>query len=93
MKSSLTNVNWIKKGIGLLQDLKGGLAPEGNLGRVVHARWGATMVLNDFRVIIGETAKTVVLMSLPNEDVTGDGWQGTEKPTLAFDALSTASHV
>lgn len=46
------------------------------------------MRLNDFRLIIDETPKTVVAIALKTKEVTGDGHQGTQDPRLAFDALS-----
>jgi hypothetical protein len=58
--------------------------------RVVHASTGVTMVLNEFALVIKETAHAALLMRLPQQIVSHDGYGqvGVEIPTLDNAALA-----
>jgi len=52
--------------------------------RVVHARWGVSMLLNKFALVLKETKHAALLMTLPHFTVSHDGYgqDGLEIPLL-----------
>jgi hypothetical protein len=68
----------------LLRDLQGRTDP-----RVVHAYAGYGMVLNKFAVVLKETKHAALLMALPRNVVSDDGYgqRGTEIPSFDVSAV------
>lgn len=56
-------------------------------GKVFHAHWGATMILNSFAIVLRESKGAVLLMELPTIEVSGDSFRGYETPDLGIAAL------
>jgi Restriction endonuclease len=57
-------------------------------GKIFHARWGATMILNSFAIVLRESKGAALLMKLPKIGVSGDSLRGCEIPDLGIAALS-----
>ncbi|UVO55840.1 restriction endonuclease [Sphingomonas sp. SUN039] len=57
--------------------------------RIVHARWGYNVTINDFALVLKETKYAALLMSLPKFTVSDDGYGqiGTEVPVMDQTAL------
>lgn len=57
--------------------------------RVLHARWGYNSTHNTFAVVLKETRHAALIMSLPSQNVTDDGYgqRGTEAPRIDASAL------
>jgi Restriction endonuclease len=66
---------------------------EGLTGRIVVARWGYDMVINDFAKIVADFPYEVVLETIGSEETSGDGQRGTviakvnDSPGLRFTAF------
>jgi hypothetical protein len=64
--------------------LKSGRHSDGMIGKIVHANWGYNMILNEFCLVIKETAKAALLVKLPTSTVSDDGYgqSGYEIPVI-----------
>ncbi|ANL51079.1 restriction endonuclease-like protein (plasmid) [Rhizobium phaseoli] len=60
-----------------------------NDSRVLHSSWGYNSTHNSFAVILKETRHAALLMSLPGQNLTDDGYgqRGTEAPLIDASAL------
>jgi hypothetical protein len=60
-----------------------------NGGRVLHSSWGYNSTHNSFAVILKETRHAALLMNLPRQNLTDDGYgqRGTEAPLIDASAL------
>ncbi|MBX5180315.1 restriction endonuclease [Rhizobium lentis] len=57
--------------------------------RVLHSSWGYNSTHNSFAVVLKETRHAALLMSLPRQNLTDDGYgqRGTEAPLIDASAL------
>ena len=56
-------------------------------GKIVYARWGATMLINSFAIVLRESKGAVLLMKLPTIVVSGDSLRGCEVPDIGIAAF------
>ncbi len=63
------------------------------VGKVVHAAFRGTMLMNEFAVILQETAKTVVLAHLATEEINAKNDRGYERPLLQDGKAAAAALI
>lgn len=80
-KSTLITNRTVEK---LLLDVK-----ENRGSRILHSSWGYNSTHNTFAIVLKETRHAALLMSLPMQKVTDDGYgqRGTEVPRIDASAL------
>lgn len=94
-------VQWCASAMNGIVTDKSSLVSRENVGRilnkislapgstVLHTTWGHNMTHNKFAVVLKETKRAALLMSLPLRTVSDDGYgqRGTEVPSFGEDAL------
>ncbi|MEL7354371.1 MAG: hypothetical protein AAFN38_23360, partial [Cyanobacteria bacterium J06560_5] len=56
-------------------------------GKILHARWGVTMVLNSFVLVLKESKGAILAVEIPSKSVRGDCFIGEEVPSVGLEIV------